>query len=96
MKTLIRDVLLPASTSVALVIGLSIAPAPAGHAGDLAPATPAAIAVVAVPVAAAVTPAAALSPESSPAEAKDDKASGDGRRCRRVERIGKFRMTRCD
>jgi hypothetical protein len=96
MKTLIRDVLIPSSTSVALAIGLIVAQVPAGHAAEVAKAPPAAAAVVAVPVAAAVAPAAALSAEATPAIEKADEASGVERRCERVGRIGKVRMTRCE
>ena len=88
MSHLIRDVLLPSSIAVSLLLGLTIGPARAGE--EPTGSEPAAI------VAAAEKPAPGefevRMPRTSPARetaAASASSGADGRPCRRVERIGK-------
>lgn len=91
MRSLISEVLLPASAAVGLLALLAIPPATAEER---------------VPQAAASTTVAAVAPSSVPTHrivpsspAADRSAESSRptieRRCERVERIGKFTITRC-
>ncbi len=92
MRSLISEVLLPAAAAVGLLAMLAIPPATAEER---------------VPQAAASTTVAAVSAPSVPAHrivpsspATDRSAESSRptieRRCERVERIGKFAITRCE
>ena len=91
MRTLISEVLLPASAAVGLLAMLTIQPATAE---DRVPQPEAAatLAAASVPLASAH--------RSTPSRTATDRSEEPGKatiepRCERVERIGKFAITRC-
>lgn len=88
MRTLISEVLLPASAAVGLLTMLTIPPATAE---DRAPQlkAPATMAAVSIPIASAH----GIEPSKSATDRSDKPAIEQ--RCERVERIGKFAITRC-
>jgi hypothetical protein len=91
MRTLISEVLLPASAAVGLLALLAIPPATAEErVPQAAPSTTFAA------VAASSVPTHRIVP-SSPATDRSAESSRPTieRRCERVERIGKFTITRC-
>ena len=94
MRTLISEVLLPASAAVGLLALLAIPPATAE---DRAPQAAATTTVAAVSgTSSAGRPTA--SHRRSPATDRSAETSRPTieRRCERVERIGKFAITRCE
>jgi hypothetical protein len=88
MRTLISEVLLPASAAVGLLAMLTIPPATAEDRAPQ-PAGTATLAAASVPLASAqrATP-------SRTATDRSDKPAIE-QRCERIERIGKFAITRC-
>jgi hypothetical protein len=93
MTSLIRDVLFPSAAALCLLAAAAVDTAKAGEA--VAP-KPAVIAAASVSV---VQPAAeAPSPDRASSAAADERPRKGGveRRCERTDRIGKFRITRCD
>ena len=91
MRTLISEVLLPASAAVGLLAILTIQPATAEDRVSR-PEAAATLAAASVPLAPAY--------RATPARATTDRAEDPGKpaiepRCERVERIGKFAITRC-
>ena len=91
MKTLISEVLLPASAAIGLLAMLTIDPATADD-RIAQPEAAATLAANSVPIA----PAG----RSTPSRAATERSEAPGRtgiepRCERVERIGKFTITRC-
>ena len=92
MKTLITELLLPASAAVGLLAMLTIPPA---MAEDRA-AQPKASATMA-----AVSTATAPAHHTAPSRHAADRSAETSRptiepRCERIERIGKFSITRCE
>jgi hypothetical protein len=94
MSTLIRDVLLPSAAAFGLLVGLTIGPARAGQ--EPANDEPASV------VAAALKPEPGEFevpvPRANPARdtaAASEPAESDGKRCRRVGRIGKTTARHC-
>lgn len=92
MRTLISEVLLPASAAVGLLAMLTIPPATAE---DRAPREEAAVTMAAV-----ATPSAP-SHGIAPSRSETDRSAETRRstiepRCERVKRIGKFAITRCE
>lgn len=92
MRSLISEVLLPASAAVGLLAMLAIPPATADEREPQAAASTTVAAVSAPSV-----PAHRIVP-SSPATDRSAESSRPTieRRCERVERIGKFAITRCE
>jgi len=91
MRTLISEVLLPASAAVALLAMLTIQPATAEDRVPPPEAT-ATLAATSVPLAPAY--------RVGPARTTTDRSEKPGKpaiepRCERIDRIGKFAITRC-
>jgi hypothetical protein len=88
MRTLISEVLLPASAAVGLLAMLTIPPATAEDRAQqpTATATLSATAVALASTQRAAPPRTATEPSAKPAIEQ---------RCDRIERIGKFTITRC-
>ena len=91
MRTLISEVLLPASAAVGLLAMLTIQPATAED-RVLQPEATATLAAASVPLASAH--------RATPSRTMTDRLEEPGKqtiepRCERVERIGKFAITRC-
>ena len=94
MTSLIRDVLFPSVAALGLLAAAAVDTARAGEAATPKPAVIAAASVTAVQPA-AVRPLPDRAPSASPADELPRKG-GIERRCERTDRIGKFRITRCD
>jgi hypothetical protein len=92
MKTLISDVLLPASAAVGMLALLLIHPATAED-RPVQPEAAATLAAVSAPAAPARQ--ATLESDATDSSATARKPAIE-KRCERVERIGKFAMTRCE
>jgi hypothetical protein len=92
MRTLISEVLLPASASVGLLTMLTIPPAAAEDRALPQEAT-VTMAAVSAPVASAHQTAPSRSATEERAETPSNPTIEP--RCERVERIGKFAITRC-
>jgi hypothetical protein len=91
MRTLISEVLLPASAAIGLLALLAIHPATAEDRVPQPEAT-ATLAATSVPL--------ATTGRSAPSSTASARSEAPGRtaiepRCERVERIGKFKITRC-
>ena len=91
MRTVISEVLLPASAAVGLLGMLAIPPATAGDRVPQ-PEASATMAAVSTPIA----PAHRTAPSRSATERAETPSNPTIEpRCERVERIGKFAITRC-
>jgi hypothetical protein len=88
MRTLISEVLLPASAAVGLLAMLTIPPATAEDRAPQ-PTTTASLSVTSV----ALASAQQAKPSRTPTDRSDKPAIEP--RCERIERIGKFAITRC-
>jgi hypothetical protein len=94
MTSLIRDVLFPAAAALGLLAAAAVDTARAGEAAAPKPAVIAAASVIAAQPAAVADPS---SDRASTAGADErPRKGGIERRCERTDRIGKFRITRCD
>ena len=94
MTSLIRDVLFPSAAALGLLAAAAVDTARAGEAAAPKPAVIAAASVSAVQPA-AVAPSSDRASTASPADERPRKSDIE-RRCERTDRIGKFRITRCD
>ena len=96
MFSLIRDVLMPAAPALALIAALVMAPAARAQEGQ----GEAKIATAAVAVLAGqAVPALGKVPADSGRRAGEDVVTDDttdARQCRRIQRIGKVTIRRCD
>jgi hypothetical protein len=92
MKTLISDVLLPASAAVGLLALLLIHPATAED-RQVQPEAAATLAAVSAPAGSARQSAPVSDATDQSAAARKPAIE---KRCERVERIGKFAITRCE
>lgn len=94
MTSFIRDVLFPSAAALGLLAAAAVDTARAGEAAASKPAV-----IAAAPVSpvhpAAVAPSSERASTASPADEQPRKG-GIERRCERTDRIGKFRITRCD
>jgi hypothetical protein len=88
MRTLISEVLLPASAAIGLLAMLTIPPATAEDRGPQ-PTTATSLSATSV----ALASAQQATPSRTPTDRSDKPAIEQ--RCERVERIGKFAITRC-
>ena len=94
MTSLIRDVLFPSAAALGLLAAAAVDTARAGEAAAPKPAVIAA-ATVSAGQPAAVAPSSNRAATASPADEGLRKGAIE-RRCERTDRIGKFRITRCD
>ena len=93
MTSLIRDVLFPSAAALGLLAAAAVDTARAGEAAAPKPAV-----IAAATVSAGQPAAVAPSPDRPSTAAADERPrkSDIERRCERTDRIGKFRITRCD
>ena len=96
MFSLIRDVLMPAAPALALIAALAIAPSAGAQEGqgEERIATAAVAVLAAQPI-----PAPGTVPADSGRRAGEDVVTDDttdARQCRRIQRIGKVTIRRCD
>lgn len=95
MYYLIRDVLLPSSIAISLILGLAVGPA---RAGDEPSGTEPAVVAAAVAVKPEPGEFEVRMPRTSPVletAAASEAAEPAGKHCRRVERIGKTTARHC-
>ena len=92
MTSLFREVLLPSAAAVGLLFAAAIDVATAGDAPGVEPAQ-----IAAVPVSAAPRQPAPTEPtaDADPSRPRNKPLEVE-RRCDRIQRIGKFTVTRCD
>lgn len=93
MKTLISEVLLPASAAIGLLAMLAIPPAAADEQPLKSPAAATAtVAAISAPITSVQHSASA---QGETARSSTVSRSAVEPRCERIERIGKFTITRC-
>lgn len=94
MKSLIRDVMLANAAATVLLAMTAVAPVSAQQ--QPAAVEPIASVAVAAPGRALATDAASAASDPRPAAVAEPSPGGIERRCRRIDRIGKATITRCD
>ena len=92
MTSLFREVLLPSAAAVGLLFAVAVDVATAGEAPGVKPVQIAAAPVLAAPHQPAPTQPTA---EADPSRPRNKPLEVE-RRCDRIQRIGKFTVTRCD
>ena len=92
MTSLLREILLPSFAAVGLLFAATVDVATAGEAPGVEP-----VQIAAAPVPAAPHRPARTEPtaEADPSRPRNKPLAVE-RRCDRIERIGKFTLTRCD